>query len=153
MKKSIDIELLELRSHLDIRQRNDKQFVFDPIRKKLIILQPEELVRQLFLEYLIRIKKYPKNFLKVETGISVNKLQKRVDILAYDKQMNPFLLVECKAFNVDIKTETFEQISRYNISLSAPYLVVSNGIQHFCSLIDLKSENYSFAASIPDYPE
>jgi len=153
LRKSLDIELLNFRKDLDIRQENDIQFIFDPVRKKKIVLQPEELVRQLFIQFLLQFKKYPLNFMRVEKGLVVNKLQKRADIIVYSRLMRPFLIIECKAFNVPIQEETFRQLSRYNISLSAPYLVVTNGLEHYCSQVDLKSEHYIFKSEIPNYPD
>src|ERR1039457_6927984 len=106
--------------------------IFDVIRKKYVVLTPEEWVRQNFLQYLIQEKKFPALLISVEAGLKYNQLQKRMDVLVYDKHGNPYLMVECKAPEVKITQDVFDQIARYNLVFKVKYLVVTNGMHHFC---------------------
>ena len=131
----IEIDLIKYRPHLETKSENGKNFLFCPIRKKYLVLQPEELVRQLLLIYLTKEKGYPKSKIAVEKGLKINELERRFDVLIYDKNTHPFLLVECKAPEVKITQNTFEQISQYNLSLQVPFLLVTNGItNYFCKM-------------------
>lgn len=125
--------------------------IFDCIRKKFIILQPEEWVRQHWIHYLINEKKFPASLLRVEVSVNTKLLKQRSDIVAYNTTGIPLLIVECKAPNVKISQATFEQIARYNMKLKVRFLVVSNGQQHFCCAIDYDNENYTFIKEVPDF--
>ena len=125
--------------------------IFDGIRKKYVVLTPEEWVRQNFLEYLIQEKKFPASLIAVEAGLKYNQLQKRADVLVYDKSGNPFLMVECKASSVKITQDTFDQIARYNIVFKVKYLVVTNGLNHFCCVMDYTDNSYKYLETIPMY--
>ncbi len=133
-----------------LRQKEKQIYVFDPIRKKNILLTPEEEVRQRLLDYLIFEKKYNKNLIKIEGGLRVNKLSKRTDILVYDCNAMPFLLIECKAPSVFLDAKTLQQAANYNSEIKAPYLAISNGKQHFCFEIDFKSKT---SIQIPNFPD
>lgn len=133
------------------RLQGTQQFIFDQIRKKYVILTPEEWVRQHFLNYLINHLGYPKSLIKVESGLSVNKMDKRTDILVYNKDVKPFLLVECKAAHVELDNKVFDQLSVYNCTLKAPYLVITNGIKHYCCNINYQTSSYQFQSGIPLY--
>ncbi|MDR0971369.1 MAG: type I restriction enzyme HsdR N-terminal domain-containing protein [Bacteroidales bacterium] len=123
------------------------------IRKKLVSLTPEERVRQCIISYLINQRNYPQNFIAVEGQIRVGKLNKRFDILVYDRKMQPWLLVECKSPNVRIDQSVLDQISRYNISINAPFFLLSNGIDSLCLKLNTKEKSFIIIDSIPQYPQ
>ena len=148
MDKSFDLHLMDYQESLKLRSEHGKRFIFGLIRKKWLVLQPEELVRQLVLLCFID-RGYPKNRIAVEKGLKVNSLSKRCDILMYDQSLSPFLLVECKAPQVKISQDTFRQIAWYNMPLKVPYLLVTNGIHSFCCKIDFAAESFSFLTEIP----
>jgi len=145
----INLDLLSFQSFLKIKKEKEKQFLFCPIRKKNLVLQPEELVRQLLIIYLIEKKGYSKSRIAVEKSLTINELYRRFDVLIYDKNTTPFLLVECKAPEVKITQSTFEQIAQYNLSLHVPYLLVTNGITTYCCKMDYNSESFEFIDKIP----
>jgi len=132
-----------------IKSENNKKLIFDSIRKKYVVLTPEEWVRQNFTKHLINEFGYPESLISIEQKIVVNNLTKRCDIIAHNKQGNPLLVVECKAPEVKISQKTFDQIAVYNMSLKVNYLVVTNGITHYCCSIDHEKCNYSFLKDIP----
>lgn len=109
------------------------QYIFDIIRKKYVRLSPEEWVRQNFLNYLLKFKAYPKGLISVEKEIKINHLRKRYDIVVYDTQRKPWMLIECKAPQVLLTEDTFHQLLRYNQVISAPYWTLTNGKQSFCA--------------------
>lgn len=133
-----------------IKEIDGKAYIFDIIRKKYILLTPEEIVRQNFLDYLILEKYYSKNLIKLEASIKYNSLQKRSDILIYDRFGRPYLLIECKAENVAITQATIEQASRYNLQIQAPFLCVTNGIKTYCFKIDFTDNSITQLSSIPE---
>ncbi|MDN5202913.1 type I restriction enzyme HsdR N-terminal domain-containing protein [Fulvivirgaceae bacterium BMA10] len=132
-----------------ITKSGGKLFIFDPLRKKNIVLTPEEWVRQHFIQYLINDLHYAKPLIKIESGLRYNNLPRRSDILVYDRKGQPFLIVECKSFEFKIDQKAFDQISRYNQTLKAPYIVVTNGMQHFCCQISHKDQSFEFLDNIP----
>ena len=146
----ISLNLLDFQSHLKIKKEGGKQFLFCPIRKKYLVLQPEELVRQLLLVYLTQEKKYAQSRISAERGLKVNELERRFDLLIYDTNTQPFILVECKAPAVKITQATFEQVANYNLSLRVPYLLTTNGISTFCCAMDYENESFEFLAEIPN---
>lgn len=125
--------------------------IFDIIRKKFVVLQPEEWVRQHTLHFLIEEKKYPKSIINVEKQITVNKLKKRFDIVVFNSDGSIQILVECKAPDININQATFDQIAQYNIKLKAKYLIITNGLEHYYCQIDLEKEKYTFLKEIPDF--
>ncbi len=125
--------------------------IFDAIRKKYVVLTPEEWVRQNILQYLIQEKNFPSSLIAVEAGLKYNQLQKRADVLVYDKSGSPFLLVECKAPEVKITQDTFDQIARYNLIFKVKYLVVTNGLNHFCCIMDYTDNSYQYLDFIPTF--
>jgi type I site-specific restriction-modification system R (restriction) subunit len=136
---------------LKLKQTDGRKFIFDPIRKKFFVFAPEELVRQLVILYLIEEKKYPKNGISVEKQIEVNGRQLRFDILVWNKNAEPLVLVECKAPDVKINQATFDQIAQYNLALKVRYLIVTNGTQLFCCEMDYDTKDYTFVEAIPDF--
>jgi hypothetical protein len=136
---------------IKIQDKDGKSEVFDIIRKKYVLLTPEEWVRQHFLHLLINHYQYPKSLIKIETGLKYNQLQKRSDILVYDREGKPFLIVECKSTDVHLSQKTFEQITTYNFTLKSKYVVLTNGLQHFCCSIDHEKKGYEFMKDLPKY--
>ena len=118
-----------------------KALIFDEIRKKFVVLTPEEWVRQHFVNYLVA----------VEVMFKMNKLTRRADILVYDKKGEPVLIVECKAPTVKINAAVFDQIVSYNLKFRLKYIVVTNGLKHYACSTDLDKGQWSFLDSIPDY--
>ena len=110
-----------------VKTENDREFIFDVIRKQWVMLTPEEWVRQNFLQYLLQIKKFPGSLIAVEKEIRLGELIKRCDIVIYDRNARPLLMTECKAMEIEINATAAEQILRYNISLPVRYLVITNG--------------------------
>ena len=138
--------------NLTLKEENGNHFIFDDIRKKYLRLTPEEWVRQNFVKYLIDEKKYPASLIVIEKGLKLNELTKRADVLIY-KDSSPILLVECKAPTVKISQDTFDQISRYNLTFKVPYLMVTNGMSHYCCQIDFEKNSYHFLEDIPEFGE
>lgn len=148
----INIDLLKYQSTLKVKKDLGKKMIFDPIRKKYLVWQPEELVRQLLIQYLIDEKKYNKNHIHAERGLTVNGQYKRSDIITYDKTMSPFLLVECKAPKIPLNQAVLDQIATYNLAYKVPYLLISNGIHNYCCQMDYVNKSYTFLEEIPDGP-
>jgi len=138
---------------IKLKEEGGKQYIFDTIRKKYLVLTPEEWVRQNFVQYLIQEKEFSAGLISIEKGLKLNELQKRADILVYNINSQPVVLVECKAQNVKINQETFEQIARYNMVFKVPYLVVTNGMEHYCAKIDFTQNSFEFLTEIPCYKE
>ena len=134
-----------------LKNNENKTSIFDVIRKKYVVLQPEEWVRQHCVHFLILEKKYPKSLMNVEKHIKINKLTKRYDIVIFKPNGKIFLAVECKAPNIKITQDTFDQIARYNLALRSKYLMVTNGLQHFYCQMDYEKKRYYFLKEIPNY--
>ena len=131
------------------KNSENKVSIFDAIRKKFVILQPEEWVRQHCVHYLIKVKNYPKSLINVEKELKVNDLKKRYDIVIFNTDGSIHLIVECKAPNIKIKQNTFDQVASYNLALNATYLMVTNGLNHYYCVMDFKAEKYRFLEDIP----
>ncbi|MFI5453716.1 type I restriction enzyme HsdR N-terminal domain-containing protein [Pedobacter sp. UC225_61] len=134
-----------------ITQRDDVYFIFDEIRKKHLVLTPEEWVRQHFIHYLIKEKNFPAALLQIEGGLSLNQTRKRSDILVYDNLGEKIMVIECKAPSVAITQATFDQAARYNSVYKARWLVVTNGLQHYYAQIDHTKGKFLFVEELPDY--
>lgn len=134
-----------------ITQRDEVYFIFDEIRKKHLVLTPEEWVRQHFISYLIHEKNFPSILLQIEGGLSLNQTRKRSDILVYDNLGEKMMVIECKAPTVPITQATFDQAARYNSVYKAPWLVVTNGLQHYYAKIDHQLEKFLFIEELPVY--
>jgi predicted type IV restriction endonuclease len=133
------------------KNSENKVAIFDEIRKKFIILTPEEWVRQHVVRYLLEEKNYPKSHVNVEKIIKINGLTKRYDVVVFKPDGTIFLLVECKAPSIVISQQTFDQIARYNMSLSADYMMVTNGLNHYFCQINQEQEKYHFLPDVPQY--
>lgn len=136
---------------LKTKSTENKVFIFDEFRKKYIVLTPEEWVRQHFVHFLKNQKKYPPSLIALEKQLTINGLKKRTDIVVYNQNGLPHIIVECKAPSVAISQAVFDQIARYNLKLNANYLIVTNGIQHFYCQLDLDQQQYLFLPEIPNY--
>lgn len=133
------------------KNSENKVSIFDEIRKKFILLTPEEWVRQHVVQFLLQDKKYPKSYINVEKLIKINNLSKRYDGVVFQPNGDIFLLIECKAPQVPISQQTFDQIARYNLVLKAKYLMVTNGLNHYFCQMDFENEKYVFLKELPEY--
>lgn len=134
-----------------LKSKENKLYIFDPVRKKELLATPEEWVRQHFVQYLIQEKDYPASRIAIEKQFKLGKLTKRYDLLIFDRQGKPEVIVECKAPQVRISQDTFDQIARYNLGLQAKYLVVTNGLQHYYAQMDHVRESYIFLKELPKH--
>jgi len=133
------------------KNRENKIYIFDAIRKKFMLLQPEEWVRQHVVRYLLEDKQYPYSHINVEKQLLVNGIKKRYDIVVFDPQGGIEILVECKSPKINITKEVFDQIARYNLQLRAKYLMVTNGMDHYFCKMDFERKRYDFLEDIPYY--
>ena len=135
------------------KNNENKISIFDVIRKRFVILQPEEWVRQHCIHYLIEFKKYPKSLINIEKELIINTLRKRYDIVVFNPDGSIHLIVECKSPTINIDQNTFDQIAQYNSALNATYLMITNGLNHYYCLMDFKDEKYQFLKDIPMYEQ
>ena len=133
------------------KNSENKVFIFDEIRKKFILLTPEEWVRQHVIQFLLAEKKYPKSLINVEKALNVNGLRKRYDVVVFNPNGSIFILVECKSPEIKTAQATFDQIARYNMSLKAQFLMVTNGHNHYFCQMDFENEKYEFLKELPNY--
>ncbi len=138
-------------SELKIKLVEETTQVFDEVRKKYFKLTPEEWVRQNFIHYLKKEKRYPFGLMGVEKMVKYNSLKTRADIVIYNREGMPSVIVECKAPNVKITQDAFNQIAKYNYKLRVKYLVVTNGLQYFCCEMDYENNKITFLEEIPEY--
>lgn len=134
-----------------VKEKDGKRTIFDSVRHKYVALTPEEWVRQHFVHYLMAEKGFPKDLLANEVAVKLNGTSKRCDTIAYNRFLEPLVIVEYKAPTIDITRAVFDQIARYNMVLRVRYLIVSNGLRHFCCQIDYTTQTYSFLEEIPVY--
>ncbi|PIF06115.1 MAG: restriction endonuclease subunit R [Draconibacterium sp.] len=134
-----------------IKQENSKTLIFDPVRKKYVVLTPEEWVRQNFMEYLKQEKQYPPSLMSVEKKVLVNGMAKRFDLLVYKRNGDPFLIAEFKSPMLKIGQDTFDQAVRYNMALNVDIILVSNGLSHYVCQVDYENKRYSFLNQVPEF--
>jgi hypothetical protein len=134
-----------------LTDQNGQLYIFDDLRKKSLLLTPEEWVRQHFVQYLVQVKGYPKTLIKLEGGLKQNGIARRSDIVVFNTSGQKILMVECKAPGVEITQKVFDQIARYNITHRSPVLAVSNGLQHYYCFIDFTDSSYRFIEELPAY--
>lgn len=134
-----------------IRKNSNGLEIFDPLRRKYIALTPEEWVRQHFINYLINYKNYPASLMANEAGIKLNSLTRRCDTVVYNNQLVPLMIVEYKESKVQITQNVFDQVVRYNTVLKVPYIVVSNGILHYCCRMNYEDQSFEYLTDIPEY--
>ncbi len=134
------------------KSSENNTLIFDPVRKKFVVLTPEEWVRQHVITFLLQEKKIPLGHINVEKEIKVHQTKKRYDIVVFNRDGSLALVVECKAPSILISQETFDQIARYNLALNATYLMVTNGLNHYYCTQDHQGKTYEFLQEIPSYP-
>lgn len=147
----IELDLLKYQNKLHLKTEFGKYFIGDKIRNKYVAMTPEELVRQLMINFLIDNLHYPKSKLQVEKSLKINNMDKRFDLLVYNDDIQPFMIIECKSYKIPIQQNQVDQVSLYNIALKAPYTVITNGNFAVCSKIDFNSNKYEFLESLPKY--
>lgn len=133
------------------KNNENKPLIFDPVRKKFMVLTPEEWVRQHVLNFLLDEKNYPISHINVEKQLELNGTKKRYDIVVFNNNGSIQLIVECKRPEVTITQTTFDQIARYNMALNASYLMVTNGVHHYYCRIEKEKERYIFLEELPTY--
>ena len=136
---------------IKIQEKGEKRQIFDFLRRKWVALTPEEWVRQHFTHFLVEHKNYPQALLANEVELRIGEKRLRCDTLLYNKELRPRMIIEYKAPTIQIQQKTFDQISVYNLLLKVDYLIVSNGLQHYCCKMDYTNQSYQFLESIPDY--
>jgi predicted type IV restriction endonuclease len=137
---------------LSLKKEEGKVYIFDIIRKKYIVLTPEEWVRQHFIHFLISDLKYPRSLFRIEGALSYNRMQKRSDILVRNREGKPWMLVECKSPAIKLTQKAFNQIAVYNMTIGATYLAVTNGMVHYCCLApQLGGEAAVFNSQFPEF--
>ena len=136
---------------IKIANENGHQTIFDVLRRKYVALTPEEWVRQHFVHYLIEHKGYPQALMANEIQLAIGNKKLRCDSVLYDRSLKPRMIIEYKAPTVNITQKVFDQITIYNMLLHVDYLVVSNGIKHYCCRMDYENQKYLFLDDIPDY--
>lgn len=134
-----------------IIEREGKPAIFDNLRRCYVALTPEEWVRQHFIHYLIEFKHYPATLMSNEVSLELNGTKKRCDTVVYDRSLRPRIIVEYKAPTVRIGKEVFAQVARYNLVLKVEYLIVSNGINHYCCRMNYQNNTFEFVSDIPEY--
>ena len=136
-----------------VKSEDGRSLIFDPVRRKYVLLTPEEWVRQNFLQYLVQEKDFPASLMAVEKEFNFNRMKKRTDILVHNRQGEPVFLVECKAPAVPVTREVFDQIGLYNLNYNVPWLVVTNGMKHYCCRFEEDEGEYRFTDRIPAWSE
>ena len=138
---------------LKVKKNGSRLSVFDRLRKRYVALTPEEWVRQHFVEFLIEAKHFPAALMANEVSLTQNGIKRRCDTLVANREGKPLVIVEYKAPEIEITQQVFDQIVRYNMVFRARYLMVSNGMAHYCCQIDYENNTYSFLSEIPCYDE
>ena len=136
-----------------IAVRDWKNSIWDIIRRKYVALTPEEWVRQHFVHFLVEHKGYPVSLLANEVALVLNGTSRRCDTVLYDRTLSPRMIMEYKAPHIPITQKVFDQISRYNLVFRVDYLIVSNGLSHYCCRMDYENHSYQFLSDIPEYGE
>ncbi|MBC8045170.1 MAG: type I restriction enzyme HsdR N-terminal domain-containing protein [Fimbriimonadaceae bacterium] len=147
------VQLQFSKYNFTIKTENDKQFIYDIIRRKYILLTPEEWVRQHIVHHILHDHKFPKALVSLEKQLFLNDMSKRTDIVLYNHAAKPVLIVECKAPEIKISQKTFEQIARYNLTLIVPYLWVTNGKTNYLCNIDHQNNTFNFLQQLPPVNE
>lgn len=151
IKYNIPANLLQFKDRLKIKKQGDTTYIYDIIRKKYLVLQPEELVRQLCIQWLIEDQGFSRNAIQVEKSIDINGLIRRFDIVVYDHEIDPLILVECKSPQTPINQIVFDQLASYQTVLHAPFLIVTNGSHLYISQMNHETQSYRFFESIPSW--
>lgn len=133
------------------KQEENSLFILDEFRNKFIKITPEEWIRQNFLKFITKHLRYPKSLLKIESKIDKDNSKKRTDIIVMDKSLNPFMLIECKNSNIELNQETLNQIAQYNLKVKAPFIVITNGLNHYIFNIDFENNKIVQLNNFPEY--
>ena len=136
---------------IKINQRQGKPYILDTLRRRYVSLTPEEWVRQHFVHFLIEHKGYPQALLANEVELRLGEKRLRCDSVLYNREAKPVMIIEYKAPTIALSQRVFDQISAYNMLLHVDYLIVSNGMQHYCCRMDYENHSYTFLTDIPDY--
>ncbi len=145
---------LNLPAHpFQLQIKDNQVYIFDELRKKHLLVTPEEWVRQHWIQHLINEKGFPKGLIQSEGGLTLNSLKKRTDLVVFDRTGERRLIAEFKAPSIKISQAVFDQVARYNIVHRVPYLLVSNGLEHYYCLIDVDKSTYSFIEELPNFEE
>jgi hypothetical protein len=136
-----------------LKEDKGKKYIFDEIRRRFVLLTPEEWVRQHLVNFLVKVKNYPRALISVEKGFNLNRNRQRYDLLIYNNLGKPLMIVECKAPGMEINQQVFDQAGRYNNQHKAGYMLITNGIKHFCCSINIENRQYAFLSDIPDFKE
>lgn len=136
---------------IKLREQDGQRQIFDFLRRRYVALTPEEWVRQHFVHFLIEHKGYPKGLLTNEVELRIGEKKLRCDSLLYNKELQPQMIIEYKAPHIELTQRVFDQITAYNFLLHVDYLIISNGLQHYCCRMDYEKREYSFLRNIPDY--
>ncbi|MBO4593760.1 MAG: type I restriction enzyme HsdR N-terminal domain-containing protein [Bacteroidaceae bacterium] len=137
----------------NIKKEGEKTLIFDSLRKRFVALTPEEWVRQHFVNYLSGHKGYPTSLMANEISITLNGMVRRCDTVVYNRSLEPLVIIEYKAPTIDISQNTFGQAMAYNRVLRVPYIIISNGLKHYCCHLDYTEMKAEFLADIPPYPD
>ena len=141
--------LHEYACNLTIEDRKGVSYIMDPVRKYHIVLTPEEMVRQSLIQFVFKEFPLYKSKIAVEKELKINLRKKRFDMLVYDIDFKPYMLIECKAPSIKISQSTMDQVAWYNVALRAPYLLVTNGETTYCASIDFDAKEYTFLSKFP----
>lgn len=136
-----------------VKTEDEKQLIFDKLRKKYVVITPEEWVRQHIVHYLTEVKNYPESFISVEHSIVINNIAKRCDIVVFNKSFQPKLIIECKRPEINLTQNVFDQAGRYNLTLRVPYVAITNGVENIVAHIDLQNGKYNFIDAYPKYKQ
>ena len=134
-----------------VKKSEGKVWIFDNVRKKFVALTPEEWVRQHFIKYLSEVQRYPRALFRIEGSLAYNRLQKRSDIVVYDRAGKPWMLIECKSPSIKLSQRAFNQVAIYNMTVGAKYLAVTNGMVHFCCQAPAAGQEAQFLEDFPDF--
>jgi len=148
--QNLNLPTFDLKTRLNSKGKTE---IFDSIRKKWLVLTPEEWVRQNFALFLIEHKKFPASLMAIEKGLKVNNLVKRTDIVQYNKSGNAVVIIECKAPKIKISEDTFAQAAMYNMNMKVDYLIMTNGMTHYCCKIDNETHKLQYLKEIPMFEE
>lgn len=136
-----------------IKEDRGKKYIFDEIRRRFVLLTAEEWVRQHLVFFLIKDRNFPRSLISVEKGFVHSRRKQRYDLLVFDRNGEPLMMVECKAPDIEINQQVFDQAGRYNNHYQATYLLISNGMKHYCCLINKSNRQYRFLHEIPAYQD
>ncbi len=148
----LELDVLPYKDRLRIKTEDERRWIWDPLRKRWLVLQPEEFVRQLILAYLIHGKGFHPHRIRIEQELSFNELKWRYDLLVLSPDLQPWMLVECKAPDVRLDQRVVDQVARYNIQFKVPYLLITSGHSHFCWFVDHTRNTCDLLDELPPYP-